>query len=57
MDERKLKELEAKLQEMLGLSEQTRIRNRQRRSQPSANVVIRRRKGEKDKRILLDAPS
>lgn len=59
MDKRRVKELEARLWEMFELNEK--VRTKQERKQHTqndgANVVIRRRKGEKDKRILLNPSS
>jgi len=52
--EGKKRELEAKLREMIELSMQTQPKKSQPRMQmPASNFVIRRRKGEQDKRIFL----
>jgi len=57
MDEGKIKELETKLREMFEFIDQPLSKPGHNRAKPAANVVIRRRKGQKDKRILLGNPS
>jgi hypothetical protein len=52
MEEGKVKELEAKLREMFEDNDMSRSKERQMQAKP-ANFVIRRRKGEADKRIPL----
>ncbi len=53
MDAVKLNKLDAKLREMFELSKQTEAKRMQRKSQSGTGRVIRRRKGEQDKRISL----
>ncbi|QTA93795.1 hypothetical protein [Desulfonema magnum] len=53
MEKGKVKELEARLREMFELNEQSRTKQDKRQAKPNANFVIRRRKGEQDKRIAL----
>lgn len=58
MDKFKIKELETKLKEMFELSDQGQVRQEKAKvSKPSANIVIRRRKGHQDKRIFLNSRS
>jgi hypothetical protein len=52
MEEGKVKELEAKLREMFEDSDLSRSKERHKQAKP-VNFVIRRRKGEADKRIPL----
>jgi hypothetical protein len=49
----KLNKLDAKLREMIELSKQTEAKRIQRKSQAGTGSIIRRRKGEQDKRISL----
>ncbi len=54
MEKGKVKELEARLREMFELNEQSsRTKQVKRQVKPDTNFVIRRRKGEQDKRIAL----
>ncbi len=53
MDEAKLSKLDAKLREMFEESKQTEARRIQRKNQSGTGNIIRRRKGEEDKRIPL----
>ena len=53
MDSVKMNKLDAKLREMFEVSKQTEAKRNQRRSQSGRGNVIRRRKGEHDKRISL----
>ncbi len=52
MELEKLKQLESKLREMLELNEKAEDKNEQ-QAQSNVRYVIRRRKGEEDKRINL----
>ncbi|MCP4107246.1 MAG: hypothetical protein GY749_17175 [Desulfobacteraceae bacterium] len=52
MELEKIKQLEAKLREMLELSEKNEDKHEQ-QEKPDVRYVIRRRKGEEDKRINL----
>ena len=53
MDSVKLNKLDAKLREMFELNKQTEAKRIQRKSQSGTGSIIRRRKGEQDKRIAL----
>jgi hypothetical protein len=53
MEEHKIKALEAKLREMFEMNDQPKSRPEQMQVQPAGNYVIRRRKGEQDKRIFI----
>jgi len=53
MNSVKLNKLDAKLREMFELSKQTDAKREQRKSQSGTGNIIRRRKGEQDKRIAL----
>jgi hypothetical protein len=53
MNSVKLNKLDAKLREMFELSKQTEAKREQRKSQSGTGNIIRRRKGEQDKRISL----
>lgn len=53
MDAEKLKQLEAKLREMLVEEDLPIMETERVEAQPSQRVVIRRRKGQADKRISL----
>lgn len=56
MDESKIKELEIKLREMFENNVQKPSRQAQKESQANTAFVIRRRKGQADKRIALPNP-
>jgi hypothetical protein len=47
----KISKLDAKLREMFELSKQNEAKRNQRKSQSGTGNIIRRRKGEQDKRI------
>jgi protein subunit release factor A len=49
----KMNKLDAKLREMFEENKQTETRRSQRKSQTGTGNIIRRRKGEEDKRISL----
>ncbi len=51
MDAEKSKELTIKLRKMFELSEQSQTTKEQQQAKSNTSVVIRRRKGEQDKRI------
>ncbi|MCK5195062.1 MAG: hypothetical protein KAQ71_14720 [Desulfobulbaceae bacterium] len=51
MDAEKIKELEIKLRKNIELSEQSQTAKEQQQAKSNTSVVIRRRKGEQDKRI------
>ncbi len=51
MDAEKIKELEIKLRKNIELSEQFQTAKEQQQAKSNTSVVIRRRKGEQDKRI------
>lgn len=51
MDAEKRKELTIKLRKMFELSEQSQTAKEQQQAKSNTSVVIRRRKGEQDKRI------
>ncbi len=51
MDAEKIKELEIKLRKDIELSEQSQSAKEQQQAKSNTSVVIRRRKGEQDKRI------
>ena len=52
MDAEKIKELEIKLRKNIELSEQSQTAKEQQQAKSNTSVVIRRRKGEQDKRIF-----
>ncbi len=56
MDESKIKELETKLREMFERKDQHPSVQEQKGSQANTAFVIRRRKGQADKRIALPNP-
>ena len=51
MDAEKIKELEIKLRKNIELIEQSQTAKEQQQAKSNTSVVIRRRKGEQDKRI------
>jgi len=51
VDAEKIKELEIKLRKNIELSEQSQTAKEQQQAKSNTSVVIRRRKGEQDKRI------
>lgn len=51
MDAEKIKELEIKLRKNIELSEQSQTAKEQQQAKSNTSLVIRRRKGEQDKRI------
>ena len=53
MDAVKLNKLDEKLREMFETSKQTEAKRMQRKSQSGTGNIIRRRKGQQDKRISL----
>ncbi len=52
MDAEKIKELEIKLRKNIELSEQSQTAKEQQQAKSNTSVVIRRRKGEQNKRIF-----
>jgi len=56
MDESKIKELETKLREMFERNDQHPSIQEQKESRANTAFVIRRRKGQADKRIALPNP-
>ena len=54
MDAEKVRQLEAKLREMLQIKEPEAPKTEEARTTSSQKVVIRRRKGQQDKRIALE---
>jgi len=53
MDAVKVNKLDAKLREMFVTNKQTEAKRMQRKNQSGTGNIIRRRKGEQDKRISL----
>ncbi len=53
MNENRRKELEEKLKKMIDISDQTKTRQEQRKTKIGTGNVIRRRAGEKDKRLTV----
>jgi len=51
VDAEKIKELEVKLRKNIELSDQSQTAKEQQQAKSNTSVVIRRRKGEQDKRI------
>ena len=57
MENKKMRELEERLKKMFELSSKDEEKPEKMKVQPNTTFVIRRRKGQADKRIVLGVPS